>query len=141
MQTPKIPPPCFAFLNSELLEISEGRTVVRFSPTDEMTNPYGSIQGGILAGMLDNIIGPSVVSVAPGRASATIQMSVSYLAAARPGEALVGTATVIKHGKLQAVVDAEIHRESDGVMVVRATATNVFMGEVESVVPSIDMRK
>ncbi len=49
----KVPPPCFAFLESELVEASSGKAVVLFRPTEQMENPYGIIQGGILAAMLD----------------------------------------------------------------------------------------
>ena len=68
MTTPKIPPPCFAFLQSELVEASGGQAVVLFRPTEQMENPFGIIQGGILAAMLDNTIGPALFTVVPDRA-------------------------------------------------------------------------
>jgi acyl-coenzyme A thioesterase 13 len=129
MRKPKIPPPCFAFLHAELLSAQDGVAVVRFHPTEGMENPYGTIQGGILAGMLDNIIGPAVVSAQPDRRSATIQMSVNYLDSAKAGDTLLGTARVVRAGRRQAYIEAELIRESDNACLVKATATNVFVGD------------
>jgi len=132
MQEPKFPPPCFDFLNAQLLEMTGGVAVVRFTPSSEMENPYGLIQGGILAGMIDNIIGPAVVSVAPDRQSSTIQMTVNYLRSVKAGEKLIGTARVIKHGRTQAFVEATLEWERDKALLVKASATNVFLDPVDA---------
>jgi len=124
---PKLPPPCHEFLHSELLELGDGRAVVRFRPDERMTNPFGTIQGGILAAMLDNCIGPAMVSAAPDRRGTLVQLSVNYLGAARPGEPLLGSAEVIKLGRTQIVVDAWLKRESDGELLVRGTGTNLLL--------------
>jgi len=127
--TPKIPPPSFAFLRTELVEITEGRVVCRFAPTSEMENPYGVIQGGLLAAMIDNMVGPAVYSVAPDRRSTTIYLSVSFLSPARSGEILRGVAEVVKAGRSQVYVEARLEREADGALLVRATATNLLLGD------------
>ncbi len=128
---PKIPPPCFDFLRAELLSAENGVARVRFSPSEAMENPYGLIQGGILAGMLDNIIGPAVVSAVPQRQTTTVQMSVNYHAPARPGETLLGRAEVVRYGRTQAYIESRLERESDGALLVSATAVNLFLNEVE----------
>jgi uncharacterized protein (TIGR00369 family) len=123
----KIPPPCFDFLNGELISAGEGKAECRFTPTEEMENPYGSIQGGILAGMMDNVLGPAMVTLAPDRASATIQMSVNYLKPAKAGEAVIGRAEVVRQGTNQVYLEGSLERESDGTLLLRATATNIFL--------------
>ncbi|MDP8255047.1 MAG: PaaI family thioesterase [Candidatus Alcyoniella australis] len=123
----RIPPPCHAFLQSEILKLDNGSVVVRFSPTDEMANPFGTVQGGILAGMLDNCIGPALVSAVPDRQASLVQLSVSYLGAARPGQTLIGRARVVKHGRTQALIEAGLETELDGKLLVKALATNVFL--------------
>ncbi len=127
--TPKIPPPSFAFLRTELVEVTEGRVVCRFAPTPEMENPYGVIQGGLLAAMIDNMIGLAVASVAQGRPFTTISLSLSFLSPARPGEILRGVAEVVKAGRSQVYVEARLEREANGTLLVRATATNLLLGE------------
>ena len=103
--------------------------VCRFAPTPEMENPYGVIQGGLLAAMIDNMVGPAVFSVAPDRRSTTIYLSVSFLSPARPGEILRGVAEVVKAGRSQVYVEARLEREADGALLVRATATNLLLGD------------
>ena len=105
--------------------------MVRFKPTEEMENPFGQVQGGLLAGMLDNIIGPAVVSVAPERPTTTIQMNINYLRPAKPGDILIGTAKVVKHGRTQAYIEAELLREADNALLACATATNLFLDTEE----------
>lgn len=123
----KLPPPCFEYLRTEFIEAKDGKCVCRFHPVEEMENPYGIIQGGVIAGFMDNLVGPAVMSVNPTRQSSTINLSVNFLRAVRAGEALLGTAEVIKYGRTQAYVEARLERESDNVLLVRATATNVFL--------------
>jgi uncharacterized protein (TIGR00369 family) len=123
----KIPPPCLEFLKSTLVEAADGKAVMRYDPTEDMTNPFGNVQGGILAAMLDNVMGPAGFSVGEGRAHSTIQMSISFLGKAVPGEALIGEARVVKQGKTQILVEGELYRESDRTLIARATAVNLFL--------------
>ena len=125
--SPRLPPPTFEYLNGEVLEQTPGTVRCRFRPTEEMTNPWGAVQGGILAAFFDDTMGPAVVSVASGRGFTTVSLNVSYLRAARPGEPVVCEATVVKHGRTQAYVEAALTRESDGTLLARATAVNLFL--------------
>ncbi len=125
--TPRIPPPTYEYLNAELLEQGSGRVRCRFRPTEEMTNPLGAVQGGILAAFFDDTMGPAIYSVSDGRGFTTVSLNVSYLRAARPGEPLLCEAVVVKHGRSQAYVEATLTRESGGEIVARATAVNLFL--------------
>ncbi len=130
MPKPQIPPPCWDLFHAEPVRFEPGAVEIRFRGAEEHQNPYGLIQGGLLAAMIDNCIGPAVYLVAPDRQSTTIEMKVTYLAPARPGDLLVGKAEVIKHGRTAAFVEVSLEKD-DGTLVARASATNVFLGEVE----------
>jgi len=123
----RLPPPTFEYLNGELVEQAPGHVRCRFRPTEEMTNPLGAVQGGILAAFFDDTIGPAVVSVANGRGFTTVSLNVTYLRAAKPGEPVVCEATVVKHGRTQAYAEATLTRESDGALLARATSVNLFL--------------
>ena len=125
--TPRFPPPTFEYLNAEMLDQAPGKVRCRFRPTEEMTNPLGAVQGGILAAFFDDTMGPAVVSISEGRGFTTVSLNVSYLRAARPGEPLLCEAVVVKHGRSQAYVEATLTRESGGEIVARATAVNLFL--------------
>lgn len=130
MPSPKLPPPCWSLFDAEAVTFEPGHAVIRFRAQEAHENPYGLVQGGLLAAMIDNCIGPAVFLVAPDRQSTTIEMKVTYLAPARAGELLVGEARVIKHGRTAAFVEVSLTRE-DSTLVARASATNVFLGAVE----------
>jgi uncharacterized protein (TIGR00369 family) len=123
----RLPPPTFEYLNGEVLEQAPGRVRCRFRPTEEMTNPLGAVQGGILAAFFDDTMGPAVFSIASGRGFTTVSLNVTYLRATQPGEPVVCEATVVKHGRTQAYVEAALTRESDGALLARATAVNLFL--------------
>src|SRR5260221_8881722 len=64
----------------------EGWVRIGFDGKKGFCNTAGFVQGGILAAMLDDIMGPAVVVLTEGRFyTATGTMTVNFLAPARPG--------------------------------------------------------
>lgn len=127
MQRPKIPPPTYALLCAEFVSAAEGKAEVRFRPTEEMTNPYGAVQGGLLAAMMDDTVGPAMFSLSLVRPFTTVAMTTHYLRAVRPGDVILGHSEVIKAGRTQALIEARLVRESDGELLAKASITNVFL--------------
>jgi acyl-coenzyme A thioesterase 13 len=118
-------PPCFDFLKAEMLEFGISGAKVKFLPGKEMLNPFGIVQGGLLAGMLDNVIGPAIFAIEPNRPTSTLQMNVHFLATARAGDEIIGEAKVIHKGKSQVYVEAELRIGSK--VIAKATCTNLFL--------------
>jgi len=118
------PPPCARLLGWELLAArpKEGWIKVGFDARWEFTNPAGYIQGGFLAAMLDDTMGPAVFVMTEGKLySPTIDMHVSFLKPARPGR-LVGEGRVVQLGKSIAFVEATLS-DATGEPVARATCS------------------
>jgi len=103
-----------------------GRAEILCKTTAEMANPFGLVQGGIIAGIMDNVIGPASMTRAEGRRFVSVSMNVGYLKPARAGDVLRGVARVVKTGKIQMYVEGEITREHDGETVARGTCINIF---------------
>ena len=61
------PPPAAATLGFKLLEIDPARGTIRvqFEGKREFLNPLGVVQGGFLAAMLDDTLGPALVCTLP----------------------------------------------------------------------------
>jgi uncharacterized protein (TIGR00369 family) len=117
-------PPCATLLGFDLIEADPvaGRVRVRFVARPEFYNPTGAIQGGIIAAMLDEAMGPAVLIKAEARLfPSTITMTVTFLAPARPG-VLTAEAHVIRLGTSIASVEAEL-RDEEGVPVARSSAS------------------
>jgi uncharacterized protein (TIGR00369 family) len=117
-------PPAAALLGWQLEDIdpAEGTINVRFLARDEFRNPQGNVQGGILAAMLDDTMGPALVATLPsGQFAATLEMKVSFLAPAKIGP-LWGRGRVIKVGGTIGFVEAELV-DREGTTLARASAT------------------
>ena len=117
-------PPCAKLLGLDIREAdpAEGRVRIAFTARPEFCNAAGAIQGGVLAAMLDDCIGPAVlIGTNAERYPSTIDLNVSFLAPARPGP-LFGVARIVQAGKTIGFAEAELHTPS-GVIVARATAT------------------
>ncbi|HEY3797940.1 MAG TPA: PaaI family thioesterase [Caulobacteraceae bacterium] len=116
-------PPCADLLGWEMLEEDPDnrRVRLRFQGRPEFLNPAGTIQGGLLAAMLDDTMGPAVVVASRGEHYApTISLNVSFLAPAKVGP-LYGEARVVQMGKTVVFMEGEL-TDADGVVVARATA-------------------
>ncbi len=104
--------------------VMDGR-VIRCRTQAHHANVGGGIHGGLLATMLDAVMGGNVILELPdGRSCVTSSMTVNYLAAARIGDTLVASAVVRRIGRTLAYVDGTCVRESDGLEL--ATASGVF---------------
>jgi acyl-coenzyme A thioesterase 13 len=119
------PPPCFEFLNATMLDFGVYGARVKFLPDKAMTNPFGIVQGGILAGMLDNVIDPAIFAIEPNRPTSTLQMNVHFLAVARAGDEIIGEAKVVHKGKSQVYAEAELRIGPK--IIAKATCTNLFL--------------
>jgi uncharacterized protein (TIGR00369 family) len=104
-----------------------GTGTVRYTPGAALINPAGTVLGGYLAAMLDDVAGLATWYAAGKRAFATAQMSTSFLRGAKEGETLTATATVSGYGKRQAFVEAKLTRDSDGRTVATATLVQTYL--------------
>ena len=117
-------PPCAELLGWHVLDArpNEGWIRIGFVARPEFTNPAGFIQGGFLAAMLDDTMGPAVFVMTEGALyTVSIDMNVSYLAPARPGR-LYGEGRVIQLGKSVGFIEATLS-DAAGTAVARATSS------------------
>lgn len=117
-------PPCATLLGLNILEADRdsGRVKIAFVAKPDFCNASGNVQGGFLAAMLDDCMGPAIL-VATDAASfpSTIDLNVQFLAPAKPGR-LIGQGRVIKIGKTIGFVEAQLEDPS-GTQIARATAS------------------
>src|SRR3981189_518781 len=94
-------PPSSKLLGWHLIDARprEGWVRIGFDGKPAFCNPAGFIQGGILSAMLDDTMGPAVFVMTEGKLyTATITMTVNFLAPAKPGP-IMGDADVTQLGK------------------------------------------
>lgn len=117
-------PPCAELLGWHVVDARPGDGWIRigFEARPEFVNPAGAIQGGFLAAMLDDTMGPAVFAATEGALyTATIDMTVSYLKPARIGP-LFGEGQVLQLGRTVAFIEARL-MDGDGAVVARATSS------------------
>jgi uncharacterized protein (TIGR00369 family) len=124
MEGRKPPPPAAVTLGFKLLEIDAERGAVRvqFEAKPQFLNPMGVVQGGFVAAMLDDTLGPALVcTLPPGHFAPTIELKVNFIRPAQPG-VLVGEGRVVARGGTIAFLAGELRTEQ-GELVATATAT------------------
>lgn len=117
-------PPCARLLGWRMLAAKprDGWIKVGFDARWEFTNPAGYVQGGFLAAMLDDTMGPAVFVMTDGKFfPPTLDLHVSFLAPTRPGR-LVGEGRVTQLGKSIAFLEGVLF-DAVGTPVARASAT------------------
>lgn len=119
-------PPVATLLGWELLaeDPANGTIEIAFHPDARMLNPRGTVQGGIVAAMLDDTMGPALVSMTGGAIMpSSVDLNVSFLRPVQPGR-VIGRGRVVKLGKAVAFLEAELFDET-GTLLARATSSAV----------------
>jgi uncharacterized protein (TIGR00369 family) len=117
-------PPCATLLNIDILEADRenGRVTIAFTARPEFCNASGNVQGGFLAAMLDDCMGPAILIATNAEAfPSTIDLNVQFLAPAKPGQ-LIGKGRVVQIGKTIGFVEANLE-DANGNPIARATAS------------------
>lgn len=117
-------PPAARLLGWKLISLDpqNGSIEVQFDAKPEFAGPSGFIQGGFLAAMLDDTLGPAAFAMSHGaHMCTTIDLHIHYLRPVSPG--LVTTcARVIKLGATIAFLEGELSN-AEGKLSARATAS------------------
>ena len=124
-----IPPPVFTSMGGEFVDVAldEGVLITRFPVRKEYLNPYGAVQGGIVAAAVDNTLGPLSMLVAPPNVTRMLEMKYS-----RPVTPDLGFMTV--KAKFMAREGYFLHfraevRDMEGNLLARAKATHWVIEE------------
>ena len=97
---------------------------MRFTVKRDLITARGGVQGGLVAGYLDDVMGYAYVLSTDGvLAPLTLELSMSLLKPVREGP-LIGRGRVVKAGRRVIYLEAELLSE-DGEVLARATSTNI----------------
>jgi uncharacterized protein (TIGR00369 family) len=116
-------PPAAHLLGREIVSVDphSGEVKLRFTAKKEFANRHGTVQGGMLAAMLDSATGNAVMARLPLHLTAvTTRLDTSFLKPAALG-AMIATARLIHQDERSAEVTAEL-TDSEGQIVATARA-------------------
>lgn len=119
------PPPAARLLGWRALEMRPGFARVQYAATEEFYNPHGFVQGGFLAAMLDDAMGPAAFTLLDEASfGPTLEMNVSFLRPVRAGT-LLAEGAVVHESRRFIRVEGRLTTE-DGTLVATAHATLVI---------------
>jgi uncharacterized protein (TIGR00369 family) len=116
-------PPAARLLGREIVSVDtqSGEVKLRFMASSEFANRHGTVQGGMLAAMLDSATGNAVMAKLPSNLTAvTTRLDTRFLKPAASG-AIFATARLIHQDERSAEVTAEL-ADSEGQLVATARA-------------------
>jgi uncharacterized protein (TIGR00369 family) len=122
-----LPPPIFHLLEGQVqkAEPEKGILHVNYVASPDFLNPAGTVQGGMLSAMLDDLAAGLVDSTLPEhQAVVTLSMNVTYLRPAKPGQ-LTGQSHFIRQGRDICHVAASLYQDNKEVACATAVCKTV----------------
>lgn len=122
------PPPIAELLGFVVAEVDEGRVVMRLPPGEHLYNPLGTVHGGVLATLLDSVMGCAVQTTLPrGRGYTTLEIKVNYVRAVTEASGeLTADGRVVHAGRRSAVADAKLSDARGRLCATASTTCLVF---------------
>ena len=118
--------PHTALLGSEFVSFDEESqtATMRFTVKREMCTWRGGVQGGLVAGYLDDVMGYAYVAATGGEmAPLNLELSMSLIRLIPEGP-LIGKGRVVKSGRKVVFLEGELWSE-DGKLMARSTSTAI----------------
>ncbi len=110
-----------------LEKIEKGWAEISLTVKKEMTNPYGNIHGGMMALVMDEVIGWAVVSLDTDNHYTSLNLNVDFLYAIKEGERLRAVSEVIRLGKKIIHVECRVY-DAKGNLAGKATSNLIVTG-------------
>lgn len=97
-----------AYLRIRTLEMGPARMVAELDVREELLNPFGSAHGGVIAGLVDHVLGTVLYPVIErGKWAATTEFKLNLIRAVRGGT-LRAEAIIVAMSRTTAVVHVEV---------------------------------
>ena len=118
--------PSSTLMGSEFVSFDAERAelTARYTPPPEFASPRGAVQGGLIAGFLDEVMGGALLAVSDGaQLPLNLDMNLTFLRMV-PLETITGKGRVVRTGKRVAFLEGELY-DREGNLLARATSTAI----------------
>lgn len=119
--------PAGNWLHFTLEKIEKGEATISLEVREEMTNPYGNIHGGMMALVMDEVIGWGVVSLDTENNYTSLNLNVDFLYAIKKGDRLRATSKVVRAGKKIIHVECHVY-DMQGTLLGKASSNLIVTG-------------
>ena len=124
------PSPFMSWLKPVMIEVIEGSLTFQYTVRHEMTNPFGTLHGGIIAAMIDDAIGATLISYGEPNFYVSINLVVDYLASAREGDIILAKTAITKKGNQVVNAQCEIWNADRSKLIAKGY-TNLLKTEIK----------
>ena len=124
------PSPFMNWLKPVILLVEEGSLAFKYTIRHEMTNPFGTLHGGITAAMIDDAIGATLIAYGEPYFHVTVNLAIDYFAAAKEGDVIIAQSQVIKKGRQLVNAQCEVWNE-DRTRLLAKGYTNLIKTEIK----------
>ncbi|KAI8478323.1 Acyl-coenzyme A thioesterase 13 [Branchiostoma belcheri] len=100
----------------QVVSAEPGKCVFEMKVAEEHLNLPGTLHGGLTATLVDGLTTYALLSMEGGKPGVSVDLHVSYLKAAKPGETITIAAEVLKMGRTLAYTTAQIKNEQGDVI-------------------------
>jgi acyl-coenzyme A thioesterase 13 len=121
------PSPLGRFLNGRLINIEMGSLTVEFTVRETLTNPMGTLHGGVAAAMMDDIVGIMVFAMGRDYAYTSVNLNCDFLSAARIGDVLTANTYVVRAGRNVIHCEAKI-TNNEGKIIAKCSTNMIQTG-------------
>jgi 1,4-dihydroxy-2-naphthoyl-CoA hydrolase len=113
------------YLGLRTTGVGPGQLTCELAVRDELLNPFGSLHGGVIAALVDHVLGAVLYPVIPrGAWAATTEFKLNLLAPVTGG-VVAAEATIISKTKRTAVVRIDVTNDGNAVGAAQGTVTIV----------------
>lgn len=116
--------PFWKLLGIEMDQVNSELVIIKLSITPSFLNVNGSVHGGIIASMLDTIMGVTLRHQNDDAKVATVSLTTQFIAPVLEGATIYGTAKVVHCGRRIASLEAKIESDSGEIL---ATGIGTFV--------------
>jgi len=111
--------PIYSVLKLKTVELGNGRAVVEFPFLKEFVNPNGTLHGGIIAAVIDQVGAIASWTSHRGENQVTLELKINYLRPVTEDEApFRAVGEVIKSGRSTVVTEIKIYGSSGSILAV-----------------------
>lgn len=102
------PSPFMNWLKPKMVSVEEGKLSFEYTIRKEMTNPFGTMHGGVIGAIIDDAIGATLISYAEPHFYVSINNVIDYFASAKENDVIISETAINKKGKTIVNAQCEI---------------------------------
>lgn len=93
------PSPFMDWLMPTVVSAEKGKLIFQYKIRKEMTNPFGTLHGGVTAAIMDDAIGASLITYGEPNFYITVNLAIDYFGTAKENDIIIAETFITKKGK------------------------------------------